>query len=437
MVIAPMISRKNALSALYDARVRVVAVAMAFLALASCNKAALLAPTNSTITLVAASRILPNGGTTQLTATVLENSGQPVPNGTTVRFTASLGRVDPIEAETSNGVAVATFIAGSESGVAEIRAISGLATGGTGTSTGGGTGTGAGGGTTTPPSGGNVVQITIGAAAASSISLSATPSTIRRSGSTLEVLAFVRDTNGNALPNVPVTFSATRGNLSSNVATTDAEGTARTTLTANEASTVTARVGSGAEGRTATLEIQASLTPSFTLETTPATPTAGQPVRLTITPAENTAPNIVVDWGDNKPDDALGVVTATRSVTHIYDSPGFFTINVTGSQNGETFTNSTPVTVSQQPPVQLTVSPNSGPLSTTFNFTIEPTLGALIEEIRIRYDNEGEENLGAISTTTTRPHQFRTTGVKTVEVTQVETGGRRTTASVQVTVTGS
>ena len=135
---------------------------------------------------------------------------------------------------------------------------------------------------------------------------------------------------------------------------------------------------------TATLESQAWLTPSFQLERPPATPTAGQPVRLTITPAENTAPQVRVAWGDGT-EQEIGAVAAARSVTHTYATPGFFTITATGSQGGDTFSNSVPVTVSQQPPVQLTVNPTTGTLGTTFTFTIEPTLGALIQNIRIEY----------------------------------------------------
>jgi phosphohistidine swiveling domain-containing protein len=68
-------------------------------------------------------------------------------NGTTVRFTTTLGSVQPVETQTINGLAVATFQAGNLSGVADVRAVSS-----------GPTGTGA--ATTT-----NLVQITIGAAA--------------------------------------------------------------------------------------------------------------------------------------------------------------------------------------------------------------------------------------------------------------------------------
>src|SRR5687768_6667076 len=76
-----------------------------------CDKAQLLAPTNSTITVSAPSRVLPSGGRTEVTAFVTEQSGTPVQNGTTVRFSSTLGRVDPVEAQTRNGLALTTFFA--------------------------------------------------------------------------------------------------------------------------------------------------------------------------------------------------------------------------------------------------------------------------------------------------------------------------------------
>ena len=128
MVTAQMITRAFRRATRFDARLLAVAVMVASACSTACDKATLVGPINSMISLSATSLVVPPGGTTTLTATVLENSGQPVPNGTTVRFTTSLGRVDPIEAQTTNGVATAVFVAGADSGTAEIRAISGLAT---------------------------------------------------------------------------------------------------------------------------------------------------------------------------------------------------------------------------------------------------------------------------------------------------------------------
>lgn len=428
-----MITRAFGRRFLYDARLVWSAVIVGLFAGLGCDTAPLLGPINSRITLTVSNRVLPTGGSATLTATVLENSGSPVPNGTSVRFLTSLGRVDPAEATTSNGVATATFFAGDTSGTAQIQALSGLAQPGAGSGTGG---TGGGAGAPAPTStAGNVVEITIGAAAANGITLSANPSTVRPSGSTAEIEAFVTATNGQALPNVPVSFSTTRGTVIPSVANTDANGVARTTLTASEAATVTARVGQGGTGQTATLEVRASTVASFTLATTPSSPAAGQPVSLTITPAQNTAPRVVVNWGDTSNPQDLGIVSAARSVTHTYAAPGFYNIEATGtSADGETFTNAIPVTVAQQPPVGLIVNPTSGPLSTNFTFTITPTTGALIQNITIAYGDGQQDTLGAISSQTTRQHRYNSPGTYTATVTQTETTGNVTFASVTVTV---
>jgi hypothetical protein len=428
----------------FDARLVLAAGLLVSAAAVACDRAALLAPTQSTITLNASTRIVPLGGTSELQATVLENSGSPVPNGTTVRFTTSLGRIEPAEAQTRNGVATAMFVAGTESGTAQVRAISGLANGGTTTPGTGGTGT-----PTTTTTVANVVEIAVGAAAASSITLSANPSTVRASGSSVDVLAFVTASNGNPLGNVPVAFSATRGTITPVVANTDANGVAHTTLTASETTTVTATVGGGtAPGtgtpttpaptgtRTATLEIRAATVASFTLAVAPTTPAANQPVSLTITPAANTAPRVIVNWGDGTEQD-IGAVSAARVVVHTYTNPGFYTITANGtSPEGDTFSNSIPVTVGQQPPVELTVTPTTGQIGTVFTFTVTPTTGAIISNVTIDFGDGTRQEFGPINTQRTVTHSYSTIGTKTITAEQTEAnGGRVTRASVIVSVT--
>ena len=97
---------------------------------AACDKVPLLAPSGSTINLSASTKVLPVNGSTGLTAFVTESGGTPVQNGTTVRFTTTLGSVQPVETQTVNGIAVALFQAGPSSGVAEIHALSGNAVAG-------------------------------------------------------------------------------------------------------------------------------------------------------------------------------------------------------------------------------------------------------------------------------------------------------------------
>ena len=87
----------------------------------------LVAPVASTISISAAVTALPVGGTTEVAAYVVEEAGTLVHDGTVVRFSATLGRVEPEEAETKSGIARATFIAGSTPGTAQVTATSGRA----------------------------------------------------------------------------------------------------------------------------------------------------------------------------------------------------------------------------------------------------------------------------------------------------------------------
>ncbi len=98
---------------------------LAALVAESCNSVPLFAPTESTITLTA-SRLGPAGnGDTELVATVIEQSGTPVHDGTVVTFTTTLGTIEPREAETNGGTATAVLRAGTQSGTATVSAFSG------------------------------------------------------------------------------------------------------------------------------------------------------------------------------------------------------------------------------------------------------------------------------------------------------------------------
>ena len=98
--------------------IRLIRAAARTLLVAGCDKSPLLAPTQSTITVSAGSRVLPPNGDDADHGHRHRKAGTAVQNGTTVRFTATLGRVDPVEAQTHNGVAVTTFFAANSSGVA-------------------------------------------------------------------------------------------------------------------------------------------------------------------------------------------------------------------------------------------------------------------------------------------------------------------------------
>jgi hypothetical protein len=97
-------------------------------ATAACDRDPLVAPVASTISVSATDTNVQPGGSTDVFAVVVEEAGTPVHNGTVVRFSSTLGRVEPQEATTSDGVARATFTAGSATGTAKVTASSGAAT---------------------------------------------------------------------------------------------------------------------------------------------------------------------------------------------------------------------------------------------------------------------------------------------------------------------
>jgi hypothetical protein len=96
----------------------------------ACDSVPLVAPVASTISVFSSATTLAPGGSAEITAIVIEEAGTLVHDGTLVTFTASLGTVEPAEAETRDGVAVTTFTAGSTPGTARVAATSGGAASG-------------------------------------------------------------------------------------------------------------------------------------------------------------------------------------------------------------------------------------------------------------------------------------------------------------------
>jgi hypothetical protein len=311
-------------------RISFVCAVLVAIAAVACDTMPLTAPSGSALTISAGSTLVPTGGTTEIRAYVLEASGTAVQNGTTVHFSTNLGRVDPIDALTTNGYAVTTFMAGDSSGVADVSATSG-GTGATTPSTDNGSG-----GTTTPSTtNSNVVRITVGGAAATVVVLNASPSNVPPIGGTVTMIAAVLDANGNRLRNLPVTFSTDRGTLSATVANTDNNGEARVQLTTNQETIVTARAGAAAAAATFTVRVDDSVKVEL------ANPTIGptNPLQLKITPARGTpVVNVTVDFGDGDATN-LGAISGETFVTHRYQSGGTYPIRATQlNANGSTNT---------------------------------------------------------------------------------------------------
>jgi hypothetical protein len=233
---------------------------LAALVAAGCDKVPLTAPSNSTLTLTTAAAA---GGGTRVVATVLEQAGTPVQNGTTVRFSSSLGRMDPAEAQTNNGMASSTFVPNGDSGEATITVSSGATTATT--------------------------KVLLGTALVDSVSVRSSAGSVPATGGSVTITARVAGASGAALSGIPVTFNSTAGTLSSTREVTDGNGEAQVRLTTDANATVTAAAGT----KSGTVAIQALnpvATPTVSLAGTGATATSvGQLWTLTATVANNTA----------------------------------------------------------------------------------------------------------------------------------------------------
>src|SRR5918993_1904665 len=152
-----------------------VFLSILIVATVACDKVALLAPTGSTVTLSISSTTVASNGTAEVIAAVIESSGTPVHNGTEVTFQSSVGIVDPAVGRTEGGIARTTFRANGASGTATVTAFSGGARA-------------------------TDVEVLVGSAAASTVTVRTSPTSVSQNGNSVEVTATVRDLSGNGLP---------------------------------------------------------------------------------------------------------------------------------------------------------------------------------------------------------------------------------------------
>jgi hypothetical protein len=381
---------------------------------AACDKVPLLAPTESTITLQTNTTTLAINGSAEVIATVIESAGTPVHNGTTVTFTASVGVIEPREARTENGIARATFRAGTQSGTARVGAFSGSARA-------------------------EEVEILVGGAAAQTVALRLEPPVVPQTGGTVQVIALVSDVSGNRLPGAPVVFSADNGSLGSSSGLTDSNGEARTTLTTSRQTIVRASVADKSGEATVTVVNLPSVTIAVASGTTPL---VGQPVNFTVTPttsstgSTNPIQNVVVDFGDGKPTASLGAISGPTTVSHVYDRGDTYTVTATVFDTaGQRNATSTVVAV-QRPVVTVSVLPSTtvGQVGTAITFTVSVTNSSNIPitSVVLRYGDGTSATLGATGGTTQKT--YLTSGTFNVVATATDQSGNQYTGNTTVTI---
>ncbi len=391
--------------ALPPRNVKVWALAACLGSLASaCDKLPLLAPTGSKVTLSSNSTVVQANGTADIRATVLEQSGTPVQNGTTVTFTTNLGALSPTEARTLNGVAQVQFVGNGQSGKAQIRAISG-------------------GAASDPP-----LELSVGAAATSRVNVSASPTSVPFNGGTTTVSATVSDVSGNPVAGVPVTFATTAGTFSAPVVNTDSTGTATTTLTTTREASVTATSGSTTSAA-AVVSVAVRPTVSISVAAGSAVPTEGGITTFSVTanPAATGAPiqNVRVEYGDGSSDN-LGSVSGTFSVQHVYRDDGSFAPSVTVEDaSGASVTASTVIFV--QPLLVGITTSRTGNVAT---FTANAPPGVSIASTSWEFGDGTSERVSSNTTS----HTYAGAGTYSVRVSARTSTGDSASGSTAVTI---
>lgn len=390
----------------------------------ACDKVPLTSPTGSTIVLSIDRDILPINGQATLVAVVTESAGTAVQNGTTVTFATSLGRTSPIEAQTVNGKATVTFLAGTISGTANISAFSGAARTGSGNSSAGG------------------LTVRIGTAGTERVSVRTEPLNVPVTGGTVTVVAAIFDAGGNPIINTPVTFASDFGSLSANVATTDANGEARVQLTTNRTTRITVTSGS----KTGEFTLSALTPPSVTLNCGSSnTATVGVPINCTITPTvsgngSSSAPiqNLTINWGDGTGEQPLGNLNSATVVGHTYTSPGSFQVTASATDvNSQRGSAVVTLNVTRSlPTITFSTCPGTATVGVPVAFAVTPAANPAIplQDVTVSFGDGSSRDLGQITGPTAFTKSFGAEGGYTVTATVTDTAGQRGSSSCAVIV---
>lgn len=374
----------------------------------------LLAPTNTTIRLVASAGLVAVGGSIDITAIVIESAGTPVQNGTVVSFTSALGSFEPREGRTQNGQVTVKFIAGAQSGTAKVSAFSG-------------------------GSKSDDLDILVGAAAAGQVTLRTSNTTVPTTGGTVTLTAVVIDLAGNPLRSAQVSFFTTAGSLNPSVALTNDRGEASTDLFTNVNAKVTAQLGSGTTAVKGEIDITAKDLPFVKIEVvggpTATSSEVGLPTVFSLRHENATASSAIrsvrVDFGDGR-STTLGALPGTQTVSNTYTRTGFYTVTVTATDAlGLIGVTSMILQVNDRFAIPLTLTSSAlGGLVINFSATASPRTGTTIRSYEWDFgDGQSTTTTGGLTT-----HRYSAAGNYRVTLRVVATNGDQGTTVNDVRV---
>ncbi len=323
-------------------------------------------------------------------------------------FTTTIGRIEPAEARTQNGLVRVRFVAGTQSGTATITAFSGGASG-------------------------RLENLRIGTAAAERVVLTASPQTLGCTGGTSQVSARVEDLSGAPVTGVPVNFSTNAGQLSAATAQTDSSGVARTQLTTTREATISANVA----GRTAEATVRLNPRTGISISGPTTAVSAGVPTTFTVNVGSDAIiTNVEVNFGDGRvlP---LGSISGSTTVQHTYTEAGSYTVRAIArdpSGCDEQVATSLTILPGQPPGVTVTASNNRPTVNETVVLTANVT-GATSTIQRYEWTfGPGADRPSAVTTGNQVTVSWSTPGTKVITVTVIQSVGPSGNGSTTVTV---
>ncbi len=306
-------------------------------------------------------------------------------------------------------MATAQFVANGQSGTAVVKAISGGATS-------------------------EELELSVGAAAASRVVVTASPNQIP-SGGTSTITARVMDTAGNPLSGVLVSFSTDSGSLSNTSVNTSSTGEAQVTLTTNRDATVTATAGVAGStgGASSTAKVTVGAVPELGMTVGGSQVEGGTvtfAITVTATAATEGFESLVIDFGDGT---TSGTLSGTaQTVAHVYESDGAYTVVATGTSAGGATKRATAVVVIAERPLVDVVIAKAPTTAVAKNepvvFTATVTGGTPTSYSWTFGDGSSFKGSSQVT------HAYSTSGTKTVNVTVTTTEGTTGKGQTQVVV---
>jgi parallel beta-helix repeat protein len=289
-----------------------------------------------TVTLVAVPNTVLVGNASALTATVTDQYGNPVADGVTVSFMASLGNLVPATATTVGGVATAT-LSSTVSGVAMVTATVGNLSA--------------------------TIPVTFIPGAPFTLTLTAVPDTLSVDASST-LTATATDQYGNAVADgTTISFTTSLGALSSGTANTSG-GDAVVTLTSMTPGVATVTATAGSLSATALVTFTPGAPFTVTLVAVPDTVLVGNASALTATVTDQYG-NPVADGATVSFTASLGDVEPATATT----AGGVATATLSSTVSGVAMVTATVGSLSATIPVTFTPD---APF--TFTFTLTPTV---------------------------------------------------------------